>query len=509
VSFYSLDPARQQELAFARTVNYLRDYVGRYHPYLRKLYRESGIDLSKIRTLDDFRKLPIIEKKHLQSDPLAFILRPKIPGQPSDYDTEPLPKTTLLKYALQAATRFPRDPVYRVRHDPLRQRIRRIGSLEWLPIHTQASTGSTGEPTPMLFTSYDLNHVIREIAALVPQPKKPPPDYLPFDWGERRMSLFPGAPHMAFYAPVLTKILVGTSSFETFGGAIIPTERQITLFANGGFHSVFAIPSYLIHWLRKAVAMQKDGKVGPLKTLRRAVLGAEPVSEPLREYIRDLAQQAGAPGLRIVQTMGMTEMKWTNVECSERSGVHLNPKYFFWELLHPETRQPVGPKEPGVLVFTHVGWRGTVLVRYWTGDLIKGGMTWDRCDHCGWTFPRIFPPVCRAEKDFTKLKGARVDLSLLTETVRDTPGVRNFQLFLESENQEAFSRDQLIVHVIPEPAADPAAIESALHDRVKAATEVSPDKVVFEHDEHEFDKRLFARSSVKAEYVVERRVSHL
>ncbi len=513
MNFYNLDPTRQQTLAARHTIAYVREYVGRYHPFLRKFYRDAGVDLSQLKTIEDFCELPLLEKKDLQSDPLMFILRPSIPGGvplPEGYDTEPLPKATLFKYALQAATGIPRDPVYAVRHDPLRERMRRIGSLEWLPIHTQVSTGSTGDPTPVTFTSYDLRHVLREIAALVVQPKNPPPDYLPFDWQERRMSLFPGAPHMAFYGPLLAKLLVGTPSFETFGGAVIPTEKQISIFVNGDFHSLFAIPSYLVYWLRKAIALQRDGKVGPLKTLRRVILGAEPVSEALREYIRKLAEEAGAkPGLRIVQTMGMTEMKWTNVECCERSGVHLNPKYFYWELLHPETRKPVKPREPGVLVFTHVGWRGTVLVRFWTGDLIKGGMTWDRCEYCGWTFPRIFPPVCRADKDFIKLKGARVDLSLLTEVVRDTPGVRNFQMSLESEDGSAFSRDRLIVHVIAEAGVLPSDLERSLNERIKHHTEVSPDRVIFEQDELEFERRLFARSSVKAEYVVERRTSRL
>lgn len=509
VNFYALDPERQKALAARRTLAYLRDYVGRYHPFLRKFYREAGVDLAKLRGIEEVQQLPLLEKKHLQSGPQMFILRPHTPGSPplpEGYDTEPLPKSTLLRYAWQALTTIPRDPIYRVRHEDFPARMRRAGSLEWLPVHLHASTGSTGEPTPIHFTSYDLHHVVREIAALVPQPKNPPQDYLSFDWQERRMSLFPGAPHVAFYAPLLTKVLIGTPSFETFGGAVIPTERQISIFVNGGFHSLLAIPSYLIYWLRKALVLQKEGKVGPLKTLRRAILGAEPVSEPLREYIRALAVEAGAdPGMRIVQTMGMTEMKWTNVECCERGGVHLNPKFFHWELLHPETRKPVGPREPGVLVFTHVGWRGTVLVRYWTGDLIKGGMVWDRCEFCGWTFPRIFPPVCRVDKDFTKLKGARVDLSLLTEVVRDTAGVRNFQLSLENEDETEFSRDRLIVHVIAETGAPRHEIERRLQERIKDHTEVSPDRVIFEDNEHEFEKRLFARSSVKAEYVVEQR----
>jgi phenylacetate-CoA ligase len=330
---------------------------------------------------------------------------------------------------------------------------------------------------------------------------------VPFDWTERKLVLFPGAPHVAFYGAVLTKVLVGSPSFETFGGAVIPTDRQIALFARGGFSSLVAIPSYLVYWLRRALVLQREGQVGKLTSLRRAVLGAEPVSESLRELIRALATEAGAESaLRIVQCVGMTEMKWTFFECSERSGLHLNPKYYYWEVLHPETREPVGPGEPGVLVFTHVGWRGTVLVRYWTGDLVKGGMVWNRCEHCGYTFPRVFPPICRAVQDFTKLKGARVDLPELAEVVRATPGVRSFQVSLESEEPDAeFSRDVLAITVLPEPGHATSAIEDALRTRVKAATEVSPDRIVFEHDVEALDRKLFATPSMKAQYVVERR----
>jgi phenylacetate-CoA ligase len=280
---------------------------------------------------------------------------------------------------------------------------------------------------------------------------------------------------------------------------------------SGGFSTVVAIPSYLVHWLRRAIVLRNENKLAPLTTLRRVILGAEPVSEALREQLRRLAVDAGAdPGLRIVQTAGMTEMKWTFFECSERAGVHLNPKFFYWELLHPDTRQPVAPGEPGVLVFTHIGWRGTVLVRYWTGDLVKGGMRWERCEHCGYTFPRIFTPICRATKDFTKLKGARVDLPVLAETVRATPGVRQFQISLESENTEVeFSRDVLVVHVAAESGVSQDQVAGAIRERVKASTEVTPDRIVFEEDEAALERRLFGNRAMKAEYVVERRTHRL
>ena len=179
-------------------------------------------------------------------------------------------------------------------------------------------------------------------------------------------------------------------------------------------------------------------------------------------------------------------------------------------MLHPQTREPVAPGEPGVLVFSHIGCRGTALVRFWTGDLIKGGARWGRCRCCGYTFPRIYPPICRAEKDFTKLKGARVGLSLLVETVRDTPGVRQFQITLESESsQDECSRDVLSVHVVAEGGHTPAGIELVLRERLKTHTAVSPDRVIFEGDEEALDKRFFAKNGIKAEYLVERRTNHI
>jgi hypothetical protein len=125
-------------------------------------------------------------------------------------------------------------------------------------------------------------------------------------------------------------------------------------------------------------------------------------------------------------------------------------------------------------------------------------------------FPRIYPPICRAEKDFTKLKGARVDLSLLVETVRETPGVRQFQIILENESSgDAFSRDVLSIHAVAESGSTAAALEERLRERLKTYTEVSPDRVIFEEDEEALDKRLFAKNGIKAEYLVERRTNHI
>ncbi len=514
MNVYQMEPDVQRRTSAERLIRYLREYVNPYHPFLRRRYREAGVDVSKLRNADDIRRLPIIDKSDLQRNPGLFVLQPNDPRNPSlpdGYETQPVSKADVAKYLLQAITNSPPDNVWLTRESTLAKRMRRRGLAEWLPIHYHASTGSTGTPTPVAYTHYDFRHALAELTSIYPAPKIPEPNRTYFEWTDRIMSVLPGAPHIAFFLPIMTKMLSGISSFETFGGAMIPTDRQIAIFAKDGFASLTAIPSYLVHWLRRAAVLLEQNKIKPLKNLKSAIVGAEPLTESQRSYIRELALSVGAHrDFSIFQTFGMTEMKWTFVECAEGSGLHANPKYFYCELLHPETREPVAPGEPGVLVFSHIGWRGTVLIRFWTGDLIKGGMRWERCGHCGYTFPRLYPPICRAEKDFTKLKGTRVDLSLLVEVVRDTPGVRQFQITLESESDgKQFSRDVLAIQVVPERGSAVSDIQERVHGRVKTFTEVSPDRIEFEPDEAALEKRLFARNGIKAEYLVERRTNHV
>src|SRR5687767_14950447 len=147
-NFYELDPLRQRDRSLARLFRYLRDYVEPYHPFLRKRYREQGIDVSRLRSADDLLRLPLISKADLRQHPQAFVLRPAFPGVPplEGFDTSPPPKGMLLKYAWQAIANRPRDETQHFRRPSLRERIRRRAQREWLPSHFHASSGSTGKP---------------------------------------------------------------------------------------------------------------------------------------------------------------------------------------------------------------------------------------------------------------------------------------------------------------------------------------------------------------------------
>ena len=76
MNFYDLDPAAQQAQSLRGLLRYFTQYVGPYHPFLRRLYRDKAIDLGAIRTRKDILSLPLVHKDNLRANPSLFVLQP-------------------------------------------------------------------------------------------------------------------------------------------------------------------------------------------------------------------------------------------------------------------------------------------------------------------------------------------------------------------------------------------------------------------------------------------------
>ncbi|GAP13634.1 coenzyme F390 synthetase [Longilinea arvoryzae] len=69
---------------------------------------------------------------------------------------------------------------------------------------------------------------------------------------------------------------------------------------------------------------------------------------------------------------GMTEMGLGGgVECLAHRGYHLREADLYFEIVHPETGQPVAEGETGEVVFTTLTRAGMPLIRYRTGDISR------------------------------------------------------------------------------------------------------------------------------------------
>ena len=494
--YRNITAQKQQAQSFERLRRYVGEYVYPYSPYYRRLMQRLGLTPDDLRTPADFRRIPITTKEDLVNDLEAFTLAPRYPGRGGGPDTEEIRPDHLARLR-KAARRDVARELFRSRS--AEERVFGEYLKEFQPIHFQLSGGTTGRSAMSGYTYWDINGPFRRSSAwwyslngrIGPQDK----------W----LNLLPGAPHLGIYATLILPLLAAQPNFNTFGGKITPTDKQVALAAAEGYSVLIAIPSYLIHWLRTARAMLAQGEIGPLTTIHTAISVGEPMTPAYRAILKQLFAEIGSPDVAILNGMSSTELRTAGFyECAEGSELHLDPEHFYLETIDPETREPVGEGKPGVLVWSHIDWRGTVILRYWSGDLAGGGIRWGECPSCRLTIPRLIGPLARAAKDFTKIRGSRVELVDLIDAVRGVAGVQTFQIFLrKADEADPFSRDLVEIHVAAEGDRDRAEIEADVAASVARRTEVTPDGVAFE-TAAAIEARLFAKK-LKAEWIVDMR----
>jgi phenylacetate-CoA ligase len=202
--------------------------------------------------------------------------------------------------------------------------------------------------------------------------------------------LFTGGLGMHYGAELLGLVVVPVS-----GGN---TERQLLLIQDFAPKVIACTPSYMLTLAEAAAARGID--LGSL-ALRYAVLGAEPWTDGMRRQIeRQLPVKA-------VNIYGLSEVIGPGVsnECVEvQNGSHVFEDHFLVEALDPETGEPVGPGEPGELVFTTLTKEALPVIRYRTGDLASLDPAPCRC---GRTHVRMSLVVGRTD-DMLIIRGVNV-----------------------------------------------------------------------------------------------------
>ena len=146
-------------------------------------------------------------------------------------------------------------------------------------------------------------------------------------------------------------------------------------------------------------------------------------------------------------------MAWTECPCprGEQTGYHLYPDLGIVEVVDPKTGVAMPPGEAGEIVFTPLDSRGSVVLRYRTGDLIDGGLVHEPCPHCHRNVPRLVGNISRASEiktmRFDKIKGTLVDFNVLEHVLDDSQHLASWQLELRKHNDDPLELDELIFHV--------------------------------------------------------------
>lgn len=276
-----------------------------------------------------------------------------------------------------------------------------------------ASSGTTGKPTVVGYTQGDLDRWADLMARSMAAAGARPGDVVHNAYG---YGLFTGGLGAHYGAERLGCIVVPIS-----GGG---TERQIMLLQDFAPRVLCATPSYALNLAESAMQMGVDPAT---LSVSRGVFGAEPWSEEMRAELDRLF------GLKAVDIYGLSEIMGPGVACEcdhSREGLHGWEDHFIFEVIDPETKEPLPMGESGELVITTLTKEALPMVRYRTRDITR--LTDEPCT-CGRTHLRI-QRITGRDDDMMIIRGVNVYPSQVEAALVGAPGLApHYQIVLERE----------------------------------------------------------------------------
>ncbi len=235
--------------------------------------------------------------------------------------------------------------------------------------------------------------------------------------------------HNAYGYGLFTGGLGAHYGAERLGCTVVPvsgggTERQVTLLKDFGANVLCATPSYALNIAEVAAGMGVDLRQSPL---RIGLFGAEPWSDAIR---RDLEDRLG---IKAVDIYGLSEILGPGVACEcqvAQAGLHGWEDHFLFEIIDPETLQPLPMGETGELVITTLTKEALPMIRYRTRDITR--LNNEPCA-CGRAHVRIMRVTGR-DDDMLIIRGVNVYPSQVEAVLVGFPGLApHYQIVLTRE----------------------------------------------------------------------------
>lgn len=473
-----LSRGQQQELQNKKLRWFFRHKLV-YSPFFRKRLDELKLSWSDFTTTDDLQKLPLISKMDIapteeeRARPRQFILQPD--------------EHLIKKHATKS------ELLRLIKMKIMKEDAKAVLEREYKPAHIHFTTGRTALPTPFTYSRYDLD-LLRETGRRLFEVSGIPREMV-------GLNAFPYSPHLGFWLAYYGLLEAGLTALATGGGKIMGTQKIMDSIERLKVNVVAIIPGYGYHLLREAVKQKRD-----FSNLKYVIFGAERVSPAFREKFKELLAQVGAKEVNILATYASTEFKTAWLQCAEHTGYHLYPDLEFVELVD-ENGQRVKDGEPGEVVYTALDWRGTVVVRYRTGDLAKG-IEYGPCPNCGKTVPRILPDIQRKSdvKEFhlTKVKGELVNLNNVFPLMSSIKGLDEWQLVIRKQDQDQFGLDELVVLASAKPGVNFSDVREQIQKGMHAEMQVSA--IVEENTTEDLILKLGMETELKEKRIVDSRV---
>lgn len=265
--------------------------------------------------------------------------------------------------------------------------------------------------------------------------------------------------------------LAGTmldDGFRRLGCAVIPggpgmTRTHIRIIKHLGVTIIFAFPSFAMKLAKTAKKMGVDPK-RDLKVRLIIIRGEEVYNEI------DKTLLSGEFGAEVREMYGGAETGFVAAECSMGRGMHCFGDSIL-EIVDPLTGRPVDDGRTGEIVTTDLSRVAMPVIRYRTGDLVKG-LDFESCP-CGRTSPRIRQIMGRTG-DILRVKG----VYLIPETIKEVVGryrtLGRFQIMID---RPGFDERLLIRVETSDPERDDTTREKLIED-LRAVTRLRAEIVL-------------------------------
>ncbi|MFQ6016554.1 MAG: phenylacetate--CoA ligase family protein [Anaerolineae bacterium] len=398
-----LEKLRQLQLKkFQKIVRWAYDH-SRFH---RRLYREAGLEPEDIKTFEDVRKVPKVEKAMMRE------IQAK----------EPFPYGDALCVPLEKVTEF------------------------------HQTSGTTGQPVYQPDTWQDWEWWAESWA------------YILYAQGFRdRDRVF-----IPFGYNIFVAYWAGHYAAEKIGCEVIPgggldTAARILKMQELKATAMMGTPTYMLGMAD--VARHKLG-IDPARDLHiKKILCA---GEPGASIPTTKKRMEEAWGAKVYDHVGATEVGGWSYECTAQpGGMHVNEALFLVELEDMETGELITtPGRRGKLVITTLDREAQPCIRFDTKDIAEWAA--EPCP-CGRTFRLTKGGVIGRADDITKVKGVLLAPSAIEEVVRGIPELSDeFEVIVTKRGD--LDDITLKVELLPGREGDRESVEARLADQLRLKT---------------------------------------
>lgn len=275
-------------------------------------------------------------------------------------------------------------------------------------VRVHSSSGTTGKPIVVGYTRGDLNTWTELTARIASAAGIVPKDRV----------------QMAFLYSMFTGGWGMHYGIERIGATIFPagagnTERHLMMMLDFGTTALVCTPSYALYIAEVAEQTGVDIRSLPLRV---GLFGGEPSGEGMREEIQRRL------GILATDNYGLSEVMGPGVsgECENQCGLHMAEDHFLFEIVDPETGEPLDEGEEGELVITTLTKEAFPVLRYRTHDLTT--IDTSPCE-CGRTSARMRKVRARTD-DMLIIRGVNVFPSQIEDALMQVEGVEPHYLIV-------------------------------------------------------------------------------